>query len=547
MGIPGFFAWLKRTYPFLISSFRSRYQSKSLPQIDILCLDVNGIIHEACQKHFGYGGYLPPLKDIPFQVQEKKAIQEVFRSIAFLVESLQPTEQVLIMIDGPAGRAKRNQQRSRRYRSALSEEKRTFDSNSISPGTEFMDKLMAYIEQNIAKKITEDTKWRNLEVIFSSDKVPGEGEHKLIQYLRRNQKVDSQKRIMLVGKDADLIMLALSIQNSLTGRFGPSMTILREEEIIDIDGFRQELIKRLTWGLLAEHANIIHDFIFFCFLLGNDFLPHSPTLDLMDDGIEILFQNYVEACHLAQSHLIVDKKIVAKVFIHLLKILALNEEDALLKARLQPKFEDPLFVKYSKTENNKILLDFIGYKTEYNQRFRYATEQKNLLEAMTPAQEYLRGMEWVFIYYTEGIPSWEWYYPQDYAPFASDLLTAMEGYISRSFTLGKPLLPFHQLVTILPPQSKALLPDEYSSLFSEMKTDVIVDRSGKRFDWQAIVICPTLPANLDFVYSLLEKKFPHQRNRIERDRSYKYDPSFERQQKMIFGIPFVSKARRTQL
>ena len=59
----------------------------------------------------------------------------------------------------------------------------SFDSNSITPGTVFMDHLTKYIDWYIRKKISSNVKWRNLEVIFSNEKVPGEGEHKVLNFI----------------------------------------------------------------------------------------------------------------------------------------------------------------------------------------------------------------------------------------------------------------------------------------------------------------------------------------------------------------------------
>lgn len=102
-------------------------------------------------------------------------------------------------IDGVAPRAKLNQQRARRFRAAQDriesmekarregtqfDEKGMFDSNCITPGTEFMEKVGKYLKYFIRKKMKEDPLWRNLKIVFSGHDVPGEGEHKIMQFIR---------------------------------------------------------------------------------------------------------------------------------------------------------------------------------------------------------------------------------------------------------------------------------------------------------------------------------------------------------------------------
>jgi len=168
-------------------------------------------------------------------------------------------------VDGVAPRAKMNQQRGRRFRTAkearevrekaeakgekLPAEK-AFDSNCITPGsyrrsvfkewhlilhyfflkikppgTPFMARLSNQLRYFINKKITEDSNWRDIEVVLSGHEVPGEGEHKIMEYIRLSRaqpNYNPNVRHCLYGLDADLIMLGLLSHD-------PHFCLLREE------------------------------------------------------------------------------------------------------------------------------------------------------------------------------------------------------------------------------------------------------------------------------------------------------------------------------
>lgn len=118
----------------------------------------------------------------------------IFNYINYLIEMVQPRKLLYIALDGVAPRAKMNNQRSRRFKSAkaykdldtalremnIIPEKGNFkNNNAISPGTEFMFELYKQLEFFIKRKFVEDEKFRGIQVIYSGVDVPGEGEHKV--------------------------------------------------------------------------------------------------------------------------------------------------------------------------------------------------------------------------------------------------------------------------------------------------------------------------------------------------------------------------------
>lgn len=163
----------------------------------------------------------------------------IFNYVNFLVNHVKPQKRIYLAIDGVAPRAKMNNQRQRRYHSARSNKSLNefltkdlntdpgvvaFKNNSITPGTEFMMDLIDRLKFFVKRKIHEDDDWKNIEVIVSGGDVPGEGEHKLMEWLRgwkQSPEYDINESHCIYSNDADLIFLSLSLHL-------PKMMILRE-------------------------------------------------------------------------------------------------------------------------------------------------------------------------------------------------------------------------------------------------------------------------------------------------------------------------------
>jgi 5'-3' exoribonuclease 1 len=244
---------------------------------------------------------------------------------------IKPRKVFFMAIDGVAPRAKMNQQRGRRFRSAKEAETREaeakqkgeklpeearFDSNCITPGTEFMDRLHQHLKYFVTNKLTNDDLWRDVKVVLSGHETPGEGEHKIMDFIRHEKSqpnYDPNTRHCLYGLDADLIMLGMCSHE-------PHFSLLREEvkyirskndkknqrdvnpeaitfHLLHLSLFREyidhefsELKTTLSFPYNLE--NIIDDWVLMGFLVGNDFIPHIPHFHINKSSLLKLYSVY---------------------------------------------------------------------------------------------------------------------------------------------------------------------------------------------------------------------------------------------------------------
>jgi len=121
-----------------------------------------------------------------------------------------------------------------------------------------MNTLSDHLRYFIRKKMKEDAAWQGVRVIFSGAEVPGEGEHKIMNYIRNTKSqpgYDPNLRNCLYGLDADLVMLSLVSHE-------PNFALLREEVIFGNAHLPRKILKKqdefqfLHISLLREYLDL---------------------------------------------------------------------------------------------------------------------------------------------------------------------------------------------------------------------------------------------------------------------------------------------------
>eukprot|EP00794_Sanderia_malayensis_P017453 gene17453-19198_t len=689
MGVPAFFRWLSRKYPSIVVHAVERkpvdVNGDKIPvdttapnpndiEFDNLYLDMNGIIHPCCH---------PENKPAP--KNEDEMMIAIFEYIDRLFAIVRPRKLLYMAIDGVAPRAKMNQQRSRRFRAAkeskegieeiarIREELRQkganlppekekgehFDSNCITPGTPFMDRLSKCLQYYIVDRLNSDPGWKGIKVILSDANAPGEGEHKIMDFIRKQRAQpdhDPNTKHCLNGADADLIMLGLATHE-------PNFTIIREEfkfkprpcSICGQVGHEQADCQGLPKEIEGEHDELskpvgeevefifirlpvlreylerelrmdglpfpysfersLDDWVFMCFFVGNDFLPHLPSLEIREGAIDRLVNLYKRCLTRTGGYITENGYVNLQRVQFILKELG-EVEDEIFKRRQEKELkfrerkraekrakmehdlsnlsplmgqfqssrhggggnpwsrrEDSRGSKFSNVDssNQKAAVDLRAMlrspsseqdksdnseagqqgtkrkleeekKTEekkdddddvpednirlwedgwkdryYSHKFNISSDEDGF-ESLNKfrrdvAWAYVRGLCWVLRYYYQGCPSWKWYFPYHYAPFASDFVDILNADCNFEKNT-QPFKPLEQLMGVFPAASGQHIPPTWRDLMSSPESPILdfypedfkIDLNGKKYAWQGVALLPFVDEKR--LLSALEPVYP---------------------------------------
>jgi 5'-3' exonuclease len=500
MGIPFLYREVIKQNPHVITD--------QISSCDRLFLDFNSIIHQCANtlKH-----------------NNKNVDDNIFKAVTdytnLIVQVCPPSQLLYIAVDGVAPIAKQHQQRKRRYLSAYTNniietfKKRQniryvhWDSNQITPGTQFMIKLNKYLREYYSGHSYP------FEVYVSGSDEPGEGEHKAIHYIKDHP----NGKNVIYGLDADLIMLSLTCDDT-------DIFLLREQEAsifkyLDISALRKSVAKYLYD---SEDLQYMSDFVVICFLVGNDFLPNIAFLQLRHGALDILCNTY-KNIYQQVGHLIVKDSKYHLNFNFLRKFVeALSSiEDENLKRITEV---------YNKTTHNhrrspstpleKLMADMDDFPLRNkmtnlidpctNDKWRmdyyeYLLGSHKTSCTKNVCMNYIHGIIWNVDYYFNKESHINWYYKYNYAPSLQDVskylntidLDKME--VAQSYP-NIQMTPDLQLLLVLPPQSMNIMKESLRPIMNDIHYGCLhyfprefkLSTYLKYFGWECIPLLPEI-------------------------------------------------------
>lgn len=528
MGIPSLFRTLVNNYSD-IHYWRNE-------NIDQLYLDYNCLIHH-CKAN------LKITKSMTLRDIEEDLITDIINYTTHIItEVIKPRKLVYIAIDGPVPMGKLVKQRARRYKKIQDdgyvkkmkqkfeiETTMEFDSNKITPGTPFMSKLCSRIKNFImlgafSSHIKVEERNKSYKVFFSDANISGEGEQKIMNFIRNGHKNHLKKTpaTVIYGLDADLIVLSMALERTNIKLLREPTNLSDELELkyneceflyLDTDKISDALINEYKLSNY-DRKKVLTDFLFFSFFGGNDFVEPFINTKMRDRGLDKLFVAYKKVLQTNQYLLNEDGFPNKEQFEIFLKCLAETEDVTCKKNNLkQDRYDKKPTAKSTKEEKlryemNKYehtlyknemnpfheyynsCLNVIDYsknydewKKEYNTYFFRGNQLTNVFK------EYIKCLDWTYKYYVNGEPpSWKWVFKYRNSPLCSDLhefinILSVSQYNkmwkSIKYENDEPLKPIEQLLAVLPRHNCGLLPFSFNMVFRD--NDFILNDYPKKF------------------------------------------------------------------
>lgn len=484
MGIPSYYKRLIDRYPKLVSKGPAAIGKRGA---DVLLMDFNCLIYQ-CVRAAGMPAYTGEEGRVAW---EAALLEEVKKYTVKVWEIAGRPKQVFIAVDGVVPMAKIKQQRLRRFKSPwLAAKEREagvregdgWDTNAITPGTEFMEKLARALKGLAAAR---GSSWN----VSAADEA-GEGEQKLMAWIRSQPAAAlAGKEIVVYGLDADLIVLSL-LSLSREGSVTAGWRLLRE--LAEFEGGRGATegafgcldIRELLGLLVPEGLTAAEYMLEYCCgmsFLGNDFLPHSLSVKMREGGHDKLCRT-LTALHTAGGRLVdsATGAVKADGCAALVEAWGATEEEDIahgFREKFRGKGPPP------RSDKERAMLPVQNLPLTWKQesaiwsggsdaglvegwRDLYYVNWMREVSPAAAAKVYVQGLQWIMDYYLGKPVSYSWYFPWSLPPLWSDIrdelerASGLEGAGLNTPAVTPPVEPQQQLAMVLPASSWWLIRDQ---------------------------------------------------------------------------------------
>jgi 5'-3' exonuclease len=506
MGVEGFKSFLYRNFVF-----KTAFSKKLPEEISSLFIDCNGIFYKAASKVYltseKNGQFIHPPSDRKKLMKkskknlEKLHLKAITDELEKHINAVMPKDNLIIAVDGVVNVAKMGQQKRRRFLNATFEEDpyQIFNKASITPGTEFMRKVDKYIENWLENY----TGYLPTNTVYSSHLKPGEGEHKIFDYIRTEKIIKGKGYHVINGLDNDLIIL--SVVSPLKNM------IMRPED--GSDPLNVEILKEKIISLMkydgAEEETVIRDFSVVVMLLGNDFLHKFPNVfhsvmktmplllkvyrwakkPLTDKENNIIWGNYLKFLRTYDTYKRTTEPLYVQVFLNPPKVPYKEiEESIIVKDEYGNKVNQVYNPDIHSLSFNYSKFSLDWYKKQFNKNVVQwngdVVDTFDVKMVYEMCINYLKMVQWVQYYYTKGYNyvSNTYFYHYIYNPLMGDVTNVLGKLIAK----GKEkiledvkrkaseikITPIHLLLSVIPEKSIEVIPKEYSLLYKKYLKDV---------------------------------------------------------------------------
>ena len=456
MGIPSYFRKIIQKFPGIVTDRLPGSVTASL------CFDFNCLVYRCIRAP----GMPPPAAT---EEWEDLLLKEVGRTVKEVWTASGRPRRVFIAVDGVVPMAKIRQQRVRRFKSAWLRRGGPggWDSNAITPGTAFMEKLSASLAVICTK---------NGWTLSSADE-EGEGEHKIMQWLRAQGKGGA---VVIYGLDADLILLSMLTGESL----GVPIWLLRERQefggklLVDADGDQEYSfmnIEELKARIGVKEMSNITNYVGLMSLMGNDFLPHSITHKLNDDGHDCVLSE-LRLMKKSGRWLVVDGRLQLGVLGEICKRWSVDADERIM-TMIRKKWEqaergvakgmDPSEGLPLEWKVERSMLVGAGAGAGAGAPQRLAPDwRETYWDWIHPCANrdeicgaYIYGFQWILDYYLGKPVNKSWMFPAWIPPLWSDLADSIATAVAPQPEEVAPIQPAEQLAMVLPLESWGLVRD----------------------------------------------------------------------------------------